>query len=112
MVPISVAILLGLFMVQRLGTSVVGRFFGPIIVLWFATLAVSGLGRIVLARHPRRAQPAPCLGLPDPSRLDLFAAVGACLALTGAEALYADMGHFGRKPIQIAWPGWCCPRWR
>ncbi len=110
-VPISVAVLLGLFMVQRLGTSVVGRFFGPIIVLWFATLAISGVLHIV--REPAilaALNPLHAWDFLTHRGWHLFAAVGAIvLALTGAEALYADMGHFGRKPIQIAWTGLVLP---
>ncbi len=104
-VPITVIILVGVFVLQRAGTTFVGRFFGPIIVLWFVTLGVMGLMHIA-------AQPAILAAL-NPFRAaqfladrgwHVFAAVGAIvLALTGAEALYADMGHFGRKPIQLAW---------
>jgi KUP system potassium uptake protein len=110
-VPASVLILLGLFAVQRRGTAFVGRFFGPVIVLWFVTLAVAGVVHIV-------QQPAILAAL-NPLQAwhfgvargwGRFAAVGAIvLALTGAEALYADMGHFGRKPIQWAWTGLVLP---
>ncbi len=98
-------------MVQRFGTAAVGRVFGPIITLWFATLAVSGVMHIA-------AQPAILAALNPLQALQflaargwhVFAAVGAIvLALTGAEALYADMGHFGRRPIQIAWTGLVLP---
>lgn len=104
-VPATVAVLVGLFVMQRFGTGVVGRLFGPIIVLWFATLGIVGALHIV-------RQPAILAALNPLHALDflaargwhLFAAVGAIvLALTGAEALYADMGHFGRRPIQLAW---------
>ncbi len=110
-VPASVAVLLGLFLVQRYGTTAVGRVFGPIITLWFVTLAVSGALHIA-------AQPAILAALNPLEALQflanrgwhVFAAVGAIvLALTGAEALYADMGHFGRRPIQIAWTGLVLP---
>jgi KUP system potassium uptake protein len=103
--PISLTVLLALFMVQRLGTGAVGRVFGPVISLWFLTLAVTGLQQI-------QQQPAILAAL-NPLHAwqflsgrgwQLFAAVGAIvLALTGAEALYADMGHFGRRPIRLAW---------
>ncbi|MFZ2986432.1 potassium transporter Kup [Ideonella sp.] len=103
--PASLAVLVGLFLVQRLGTQKVGKVFGPIIVLWFVTLGVTGVLQIL-------EQPAILAAL-DPRHAwqfltergwYLFAAVGAIvLALTGAEALYADMGHFGRRPIQLAW---------
>ncbi len=104
-VPATVAILIGLFLVQYLGTAVVGRFFGPIIVMWFTVLGAIGLVHIA-------QQPAILAALNPLHAWEfllgrgwyVFAAVGAIvLALTGAEALYADMGHFGRKPIQIAW---------
>ena len=104
-VPATVAILIGLFLVQRLGTATVGRFFGPIIVLWFVVLGAVGVWHIA-------QQPAILAALNPLHAWDfllargwqLFAAVGAVvLALTGAEALYADMGHFGRRPIQVAW---------
>jgi KUP system potassium uptake protein len=110
-VPFSVLILLGLFVLQRFGTGMVGRFFGPIIVLWFAMLGVSGLVHI--------AQQPAILAALNPLRAwdflaergwQVFAAVGAIvLAITGTEALYADMGHFGRRPIQIAWNGLVLP---
>ena len=110
-VPISLAIVVGLFMVQRLGTSVVGRFFGPVIVLWFATLAVTGVMQIVQAPAIVAAlNPLHAWEFLSTRGWHLFAAIGAIvLALTGAEALYADMGHFGRKPIQIAWTGLVLP---
>lgn len=104
-IPITLAILISLFLVQRLGTGVMGKVFGPIVTLWFLMLAVSGIAHVI-------AQPAILAAL-NPLEAGqflagrswyVFAAIGAIvLALTGAEALYADMGHFGRKPIQIAW---------
>ena len=104
-VPFSVAILIGLFVVQRFGTGIVGRFFGPVIVLWFAMLGVTGVMHI--AQQPAilaALNPLHAWAFLADRGWQLFAAVGAIvLALTGAEALYADMGHFGRKPIQIAW---------
>jgi KUP system potassium uptake protein len=110
-VPITVGIVVGLFLVQRWGTGVVGRFFGPIIVLWFVTLGAIGVMHI--------AQQPAILAALNPWHAwqflaergwHLFAAVGAIvLALTGAEALYADMGHFGRRPIQLAWAGMVLP---
>ncbi|HEY2188706.1 MAG TPA: potassium transporter Kup [Caldimonas sp.] len=110
-VPISVAILVGLFLVQRHGTRRVGNAFGPIVLVWFGVLAVTGGWQIALepavlqALDPRRA-----FAFLHERGWHLFAAVGAIvLALTGAEALYADMGHFGRRPIQIAWTGLVLP---
>ena len=103
--PGSLLVLVGLFVMQRFGTAAVGRFFGPVIVLWFLTLGVMGVVHIL--REPA------ILAALNPLRAAefiaargwlLLAALGAIvLALTGAEALYADMGHFGRKPIQLAW---------
>ena len=110
-VPISIAILFGLFQVQRLGTGLVGRFFGPVIVLWFLTLAAVGV--VHIARQPAilaALNPLHAWQFLAERGWHLFAAVGAIvLALTGAEALYADMGHFGRKPIQLAWTGLVMP---
>jgi KUP system potassium uptake protein len=110
-VPAAVAILLALFAVQRFGTAWVGRYFGPVIVLWFLTLGAIGTWHIV-------QQPAILAAL-NPLEATRFVAergwglvfaIGAIvLALTGAEALYADMGHFGRKPIQLAWSGLVLP---
>jgi KUP system potassium uptake protein len=104
-VPIAVAILIGLFLVQRHGTRRVGYAFGPIVLVWFVVLGVTGAWQIaqqpavLQALDPRRA--AAFLVERGPG---LFLAVGAIvLALTGAEALYADMGHFGRRPIRLAW---------
>ncbi|MEO6825906.1 MAG: potassium transporter Kup [Microbacteriaceae bacterium] len=104
-IPIAAVILIGLFAVQRFGTGKVGGLFGPVMVLWFAVLAVAGLGMVV-------QYPAVLLGL-SPSYAVIFifthpfvsfVAMGAVvLAITGAEALYADMGHFGRAPIRRAW---------
>jgi len=103
--PVSVAILVGLFMMQRYGTAAVGKLFGPIIVAWFATLALVGVlnimdePRILLALNPLYAVDF----LIDRGPL-MFAAFGSIvLVLTGAEALYADMGHFGKKPVRLAW---------
>jgi KUP system potassium uptake protein len=110
-VPASVAILLSLFLVQRFGTAFVGRFFGPIIVLWFVALGVSGAAHI--AREPailHALNPVHAWSFLAERGWHLFAAVGAIvLAVTGAEALYADMGHFGRRPIQFAWTGLVLP---
>jgi KUP system potassium uptake protein len=103
--PFTILILLSLFVMQRFGTGSVGKVFGPIVLVWFFTLAVSGLQHIMVepvilqALNPLRAW----YFLLERGWL-VFAAVGAIvLALTGGEALYADMGHFGRKPIQMAW---------
>lgn len=104
-VPASVAILVALFSVQRFGTAFVGRFFGPVIVLWFATLGVVGV--VQIAAQPAilaALNPLQAIGFLADRGWMAFAALGAIvLAITGAEALYADMGHFGRRPIRLAW---------
>ena len=103
--PLSVIIILALFAVQSRGTGTVGRIFGPVMVVWFA--AIGTLGAIAIAQHPAVLQAL----LPQHSVMFCvrhgwfaFIALGAVvLAVTGAEALYADMGHFGARPIQFAW---------
>jgi KUP system potassium uptake protein len=110
-VPIALAVLVLLFFMQRWGTNFVGKFFGPIIVVWFLILGLTGIEQIVQTPEILAAM-NPLHGINF--LLDrgpfVLAAVGAIvLALTGAEALYADMGHFGRKPIQIAWMGLVMP---
>ena len=103
--PISLLILALLFAAQRHGTAAVGRLFGPIMVLWFATLAI--LGGLSIARNPgilwALAPGHAVVFFAANPLLGFFALGAAVLALTGAEALYADMGHFGRQPIQLAW---------
>ncbi len=110
-VPVTVVILVGLFFMQRFGTAFVGRYFGPIIVLWFVVLGAMGIFHI--AQQPAilaALNPLHAWHFLAERGWHLFAAVGAIvLALTGAEALYADMGHFGRKPIQLAWTGLVMP---
>ena len=109
--PCALAVLVGLFLVQRHGTAAVGRWFGPVIVLWFATLAV--VGAVHIARQPAilaALNPLQAWAFLTGRGAHLLPAVGAIvLALTGAEALYADMGHFGRRPIQWAWCGLVLP---
>lgn len=109
--PLTLVILVLLFMVQRFGTSVVGRLFGPIIVVWFVVLGSIGIVHIVSEPSILQAlNPMHAWQFLTTRGWHLFAAVGAIvLALTGAEALYADMGHFGRKPIQWAWTGLVLP---
>ena len=103
--PITIGILVGLFAVQSRGTASVGRYFGPVMLLWFAVLALLGVGHIVqdplvlTAIDPRRA-----MHFTAQHGAGAFVTLGAVfLAVTGAEALYADMGHFGRRPIAQAW---------
>ncbi|MGE5469288.1 MAG: potassium transporter Kup [Bacteroidota bacterium] len=108
---ITLAILIGLFAFQRRGTASVGALFGPIMVLWFAVLAVLGL--VGIARHPGvLAAVNPLYGwhfLIANGSLGFFALGAVVLCITGAEALYADMGHFGARPIQYAWLGYVLP---
>ena len=110
-VPISLVVLAMLFFVQRYGTHLVGKFFGPIIVIWFLILGATGMVQIVQAPGILQAlNPLHALTFLFDRGPMVLAAVGAIvLALTGAEALYADMGHFGRKPIQLAWMGLVLP---
>ena len=110
-VPITVVILIGLFAIQRFGTHRVGRLFGPIVIVWF--LAIAALGVMWIVRAPE------VLSAFDPRHaVAFFAANGfmgftvlgaVVLAVTGGEALYADMGHFGRRPIRLAWFGLVLP---
>ena len=104
--PITIAILVGLFLVQAKGTGFIGRIFGPVMLAWFTSIALLGIA--ALLRHPG------ALDALDPSRAVRFvvhaplrvsfAVLGAVfLAVTGGEAMYADMGHFGRFPIRLAW---------
>ena len=105
-IPIAVGILVGLFAIQARGTARVGLMFGPVMLIYFASLAVLGLIHIVdmpsVALAMINPLNAAAFFLEEPMRA--FLAMGSVvLALTGAEALYADMGHFGRRPIKIAW---------
>jgi KUP system potassium uptake protein len=110
-VLLSIVVLIGLFLVQRHGTAKMGRWFGPIIALWFAVLAVLGVVHIVQQPHILVAfDPREALRFLQARGWHLFAAMGAIvLAFTGAEALYADMGHFGKTPIRLAWTGLVLP---
>ncbi len=109
--PITLAILIVLFLFQRRGTASVGALFGPVMVLWFAVLAVLGLTGIV--QNPAVLTAVnPLYGfnfLIGNSTLGFFAMGAVVLCITGAEALYADMGHFGARPIQYAWLGYVLP---
>ena len=104
-VPLTLVILTVLFAAQRFGTGAVGRFFGPITLLWFAVLAVLGL--VHIAQHPAvlvALSPHYAVGflLAQPG-VAFLALAALVLCVTGAEALYADLGHFGKKPIRLAW---------
>ncbi len=104
-IPATLTILTILFFIQRFGTGAVGRLFGPVMGLWFSVLAVSGLAKVI-------DDPSVVKALSPSYAVEFFAndfgiaflsLGGVVLAVTGAEALYADMGHFGRKPIRRAW---------
>lgn len=109
--PISLAVLIGLFAVQRFGTAVVGRLFGPVIMVWFGVLTVTGI--LQIAQQPvilAALNPLNAFAFLQSQGWHMFVAIGAIvLAFTGAEALYADMGHFGKRPIQVAWLGLVLP---
>ena len=104
-IPLTLVILFGLFAVQKKGTTGIGKFFGPITLVWFAVIAVLGISQIatnpaiLLAVLPHHA-----LGFTYHNPHITFIILGAVvLCVTGGEALYADMGHFGKKPIRVAW---------
>ena len=110
-IPVALLVLFLLFFVQKRGTASVGALFGPVMLLWFATLAI--LGVLNLVQNPvvlKAFNPLYGLGflLHNPG-VALVAMGAVVLSVTGAEALYADMGHFGRKPIQLAWFGFVLP---
>ncbi len=104
-IPLTLVILLALFWVQKRGTAGIGKFFGPITLVWFATIALLGLSHIV--HHPQilwAISPHYALGFIWHHPGTTFIILGAVvLCVTGGEALYADMGHFGKKPIRLAW---------
>jgi KUP system potassium uptake protein len=104
-IPLTLVILFGLFAVQKRGTSGLGKFFGPITLVWFMVLAVLGVSHIV--KHPEilaAVSPHHALGFMFNNPGTTFIILGAVvLCVTGAEALYADLGHFGKRPIRLAW---------
>ena len=104
-VPLTIVVLVALYSVQKHGTAGIGRWFGPIMIVWFAALAVMGIINIVQAPVILHAlNPWHALEFMARNKFIAFVALGAVvLAFTGAEALYADMGHFGKKPIRVAW---------
>jgi KUP system potassium uptake protein len=104
-VPLTIIVLVALYSVQRRGTAGIGRWFGPVMLVWFLTLAVMGVINIVQAPQILAAlNPLHAFRFMLANRFIAFVALGAVvLAFTGAEALYADMGHFGKKPIRAAW---------
>lgn len=104
-VPVSLVILVALFAIQRHGTAAIGRYFGPVMLLWFATIAALGVSQIT--HHPsilKALSPWYALEFALQSPKTTFVVMASVfLALTGGEALYADMGHFGKSPVQRAW---------
>jgi KUP system potassium uptake protein len=111
-VPLSIMILVGLFLVQRKGTAFIGNIFGPLMLLWFLAIGILGLRWIVTepaileAISPHRA----LIYLVHAPPAIAFAVLGAVfLAVTGGEAMYTDMGHFGRLPIRLGWFGVILP---
>ncbi|MDO8300659.1 potassium transporter Kup [Lacisediminimonas sp.] len=104
-VPTTLAVLVALYMVQSKGTSGIGKFFGPVVLVWFSTLSIMGL--INIWENPvilNAMNPVYALDFMLHNGWFAFVALGAVvLAITGAEALYADMGHFGKRPVRFAW---------
>ena len=104
-VPITILVLLALYSFQSRGTAGIGKWFGPVMIIWFATLAI--LGGINIFRAPEilaALNPWHAIDFMARNRVIAFIALGAIvLAFTGVEALYADMGHFGARPIRVAW---------
>lgn len=103
--PIAIAVLTLLFVIQKHGTSIVGRLFGPVMLVWFMVLALLGVRGII--SHPQVLQALnPIWALhffAEYKQISFFALGAVVLAITGVEALYADMGHFGKLPIRVAW---------
>ena len=110
-IPIAIGILIALFMIQRHGTGTVGSVFGPVMILWFSTLAI--LGILHIAQNPTvlaALSPVHAARFFINNKMHGFLALGSIfLVVTGSEALYADMGHFGKRPIQLAWFGLVLP---
>ena len=110
-IPITVGVLTGLFFIQRHGTGSMGKLFGPVMVLWFGALAI--LGAISIEQNPvvlNAINPMYAIHFALEHPVGMFMLLSAVfLALTGGEALYADMGHFGARPVRLAWYGLVCP---
>src|SRR5205823_15039772 len=111
-IPLTLVILIGLFLVQSRGTARIGAVFGPVMLVWFTTIGVIGLSQII-------QQPGVLAAVSPHHAVRFFAAdvgrgfvvLGAVfLVVTGGDALYADLGHFGHRSIQIAWFGLALPR--
>ncbi len=110
-IPLTVVVLIGLFVVQSRGSERIGQYFGPVMAVWFAMLAIAGLVQVVQNLGVLAAlNPLYALGFLFSHGWIGFLALGSVfLALTGAEALYADMGHFGRGPIRLDWFAFVLP---
>jgi KUP system potassium uptake protein len=110
-VPLSVVILAGLFLVQYRGTASIGAMFGPVMVVWFVTIGLLGVTRIVESPQVLAAMnPVHAVRFFEANHYHAFVVLGAVfLVVTGGEALYADMGHFGPAPIRYAWFGMVMP---
>jgi KUP system potassium uptake protein len=110
-IPLTCAILFGLFWIQKRGTHTIGRLFGPVMVIWFGTIGIAGAWHVV--HHPAVLQAlSPVWGARyfiDHGATGLLILGAVVLAVTGGEALYADMGHFGRTPIRTVWLGFVLP---
>jgi len=110
-IPITLVVLTGLFAVQRYGTGGIGRFFGPVTLIWFVALVALGMPHV--AANPGvlvALNPGYAIGFFIANPVVAFIGLGAVvLCVTGGEALYADMGHFGKRPIRIAWYGFVMP---
>ncbi|MCE9621601.1 MAG: potassium transporter Kup [Actinomycetia bacterium] len=104
-VPIAIVIIIGLFLVQKRGTGAVGRVFGPIMIVWFSVLAILGLRQLLHGTEIIQAiNPVWAIRFFGDDSANAFLSLGSIfLVVTGGEALYADMGHFGRKPILFGW---------
>ena len=112
-VPGAMVIIIALFAIQRRGTAVVGAWFGPVMLVWFTAIGLCGLLGVLENPSVLRAlSPTYALQFFRADGLTAFLALGGVvLAVTGAEALYADLGHFGASPIRRAWLVWCSRRW-
>jgi KUP system potassium uptake protein len=110
-VPLTCIVLVGLFVVQKRGTSGIGKIFGPVMVIWFLTIAAAGTGAIL--QSPRilaAVNPWHAWEFFSANRLHGFVVLGSVvLCITGSEALYADLGHFGARAIRMTWLGLACP---
>lgn len=110
-VPVTAVIIVALFSVQRRGTATIGRFFGPVMILWFVAIGLCGVRGIT--GHPeilKALSPTYALTfITEHFHIGFFALAAIVLAVTGAEALYADMGHFGRRAITFGWLGLVLP---